>query len=133
MELLLFKNEICICLLIHLWPRWVSVAARASLWLPSVQAPPRCGAQALIAVASVARSMGPSVQARWLWPAALVAPRRVGSSRTGGQSPVPCTGRRVLYYWTTREVLNEIIFKIQTLDGNEKSCFEWGSKETAHS
>ena len=44
----------------------------------------------------------------------------------------PALARGFFYHWTTREVLSGI-FSIQTLDGNEKSCFEWGSKEAARS
>ena len=34
----------------------------------------------------------------------LVTPQHVGSSRIGDQTHVPCTGRRILNHWMTREV-----------------------------
>ena len=34
----------------------------------------------------------------------LAAPQRVGSSRTRNRTHIPCTGRWILNYWTTREV-----------------------------
>ena len=35
--------------------------------------------------------------------ALVVAPQRMGCSRTRDQTPVPCIGRRILNHWTTRE------------------------------
>ena len=35
----------------------------------------------------------------------LVAPQHVESSQTRNQTRVPCTTRRILGHWTTREVL----------------------------
>ena len=35
--------------------------------------------------------------------ASVVAPQRMGCSRTRDQIPVPCIGRRILNHWTTRE------------------------------
>ena len=39
-----------------------------------------------------------------LWHMDLVFPQHVGSSQTRDQTCVPCTGRRTLNHWTTREV-----------------------------
>ena len=39
-----------------------------------------------------------------LWQTGLVAPRQVGSSWTRDQTRVPCIGRQILTYWTTREI-----------------------------
>ena len=43
-------------------------------------------------------------QAQQLWRTGLVAPQHVGSSQTRARTCVPCTGRRILDYGTTREV-----------------------------
>ena len=42
--------------------------------------------------------------AQQLWLAGLVAPRHVGSSQIRARTRVPCIGRRILNYCTTREV-----------------------------
>ena len=42
-------------------------------------------------------------QAQRLWCMGLVAPSHVGSSWTGDQTCVPCTGRWILNHWATRE------------------------------
>ena len=39
----------------------------------------------------------------------LVAPQRVGSSQTRDRTHVPCIGREILNYWTTREVPKRIL------------------------
>ena len=43
-------------------------------------------------------------QAQYLCCLSLVAPRHMVSSQTRDQTCVPCTGRWILYHWTTREV-----------------------------
>ena len=43
------------------------------------------------------------------WPTGLVAPRYVGSSRTGDQTSVPWIARQILNHWTTREVRNVMV------------------------
>lgn len=42
---------------------------------------------------------------QWLWCGALVAPQQMESSQTRDQTRIPCTGRRILNPWDTREVL----------------------------
>lgn len=52
------------------------------------------------------RSVGCGVQGlQWLWCGALVAPQQTESSQTRDQTRIPCTGRRTLNPWATREVL----------------------------
>ena len=46
-----------------------------------------------------------STEAQDLWQPGLAAPQHVGSSRTKGQTGVPCIARWVLNHWTTREVV----------------------------
>ena len=48
---------------------------------------------------------GSRAQPQQLWRTGLVALRHVGSSRTRAQTRVPCIGRQILNYCTTREVL----------------------------
>ena len=48
--------------------------------------------------------------APWLWCMGLVAPWHVVTSRTRNWTCVPCIGRRILNYWTTREVLDSPLF-----------------------
>ena len=65
----------------------------------------------LIAVASLVAEHG--LQARELqklWLAGLVAPWRVGSSRTRARTRVPCIGRRILNHCATREA-RKVVFK----------------------
>ena len=64
-----------------------------------------CGAQALHVQLSVAVAHGLwSAQASVVVACGLVNPRHVGSSQTRDRTHVPCIGRRILNYWTTREV-----------------------------
>ena len=50
--------------------------------------------------------IGPRVRSlHQLWCTSSVAPWHVKSSWTRDQICVPCTGRRILFHWTTREVL----------------------------
>ena len=49
-------------------------------------------------------SCGMQAQLWLLWPSGLVAPQHVGSSRTRGQTRVPCIGRWILNHYATREV-----------------------------
>ena len=39
----------------------------------------------------------------------LSCPAAYGSSQTRGQTCVPCLGRRILYHWTTREMLCDLL------------------------
>ena len=56
-------------------------------------------------------STGSSVQAQQLWLTGLVAPRHVGSSRTGARTRVPCIGRWTLNHCTTREAQSSLLSK----------------------
>lgn len=57
------------------------------------------------------RSMGSRVcELQQLFLTGSVAPRPVGSSQTGNQSCVSCTGRQTLHLWATREA-PPVIFK----------------------
>ena len=47
---------------------------------------------------------GSRAPAQQLWHTGLVVPRHVGSSQTRDPTRVPCIGRRILNYCTTREV-----------------------------
>ena len=50
-------------------------------------------------------------KAQKLWYTSLVAPRHAGSSWTRDWTHVSLTGKRILYHWTTREVLNFLLLK----------------------
>ena len=72
-----------------------------------------CGAQASCCggfSACGVQALGPAgfssggIWAQRLWHTGLVAPRHVGSSQTRDQTCVPCIGRWILNYWTTKEV-----------------------------
>ena len=49
---------------------------------------------------------GSRAQAQQLWHTGLVALQHVGSSRTRARTRVPCIGRQILNYCTTREAHN---------------------------
>ena len=49
-----------------------------------------------------------------MWLMGLVALWHVESSLTRDQTHIPCIGRQILNYWTTREVLNNFL-KIRQL------------------
>ena len=78
-----------------------------------------CGAQALGMQASAlaAHGLGSwgswpwSMRVQWLWHTGLVALGHVESSQTWNWTHVPCIGRWILIYCTTREVLH-IVFNI---------------------
>ena len=59
----------------------------------------------LLAVASLVRGTGPSVQGLSSYGRGLVAPRHAESSWASDQTLVPCTGRQVLIHNTTGEML----------------------------
>ena len=61
--------------------------------------------QQLWHVGSVAAVQGSRGQAQ-LWRISLVVRQHMESSQTRDQTRVPCTGRRILNHWTTREILN---------------------------
>ena len=64
-----------------------------------------------------------------VWRTGLAAPRHAGSSRTWDWTCVPCTGRRILYYWATREALNSIFFKKESSCQNRRHEFyPWSGK-----
>ena len=54
----------------------------------------------------------------------LVALRHVESSRTRDRTCVPCTGKRILNHWTTREVLVSDISKALCKQGIEQGTKE---------
>ena len=85
------KSYLCICL----WLGWIFVAAY-QLSLVAVHA-------FLIAVASLV--MEHEVWAQKLRHMGLVTPWHVGSSQPRDKTNISCIGRRMLKYWTTREVL----------------------------
>ena len=87
--------------------RWVFVVT-GRLSLVAV-----CGL--LLVVASrVVKHGFQEVWTQQLWCRSLVSPRHVGSSQIGDQTYIPCIGRQILNYWTTKKVLcyflNEITF-----------------------
>ena len=96
------------------WLCWVLTCAGSSL--DAEGALSSCSARASHCVASLVverRLEGPWaqqlqlpgswLQAQQLWRAGLVAPRHVGSSWFRDRTRVSCIGRRILYYWATRE------------------------------
>ena len=62
-----------------------------------------CGAPALGEPAQQSGLAGSRAQAQQLWRTGLVAPLRVGSSRTRARTRVPCIGRWLLNHCATRE------------------------------
>ena len=88
------KTEVC--LFIYFWLRWIlllrvdfsPVATRglSSWWLLLLGN----------------RGSG-EPRLRWLWYTGSVAPRRVESSQTRGQTHVSCISRQILNQWTTRK------------------------------
>ena len=58
-----------------------------------------------------------------MWCMGSVAPRHVGSSRTRGQTHVPCIGRRILNHCATREVPGVFYYELfpenQTINSNK--------------
>ena len=70
----------------------------------------RCGAQ------------DPDAQAQRPWLAGPAALRRVGSSRTGARTRVPCIGRRTLNHCATREALSNLLLLIVGLKIFFKHC-----------
>ena len=85
------KSYLCI----YLWLGWIFVAAY-QLSLVAVHG-------FLIAVASLV--MEHEVWAQKLRHMGLVTPWHVGSSQPRDRTNISCIGRRMLKYWTTREVL----------------------------
>ena len=89
-----------------------------------------CRARALSAWASVVVAQGLSscgsqaqqcgTLAQQLWLTGLVAPRHVGSSRTGAQTCVPHIGRQILNHRATRE--EPLFFVPQTYLGSFSFC-----------
>ena len=67
--------------------------------------PQEQGLQLLKPVGSAVVAPGLPALAQQLWYTNSVAPQHVGSSWTGGRTAVPCTTRRILNHWTTREAL----------------------------
>ena len=48
-------------------------------------------------------------QASRVWAHGLSCPAAYGSSQTRGKTCVPCLGRRILYHWTTSEMLCDLL------------------------
>ena len=60
--------------------------------------------------ASVVAAMGSRAQAQKLWCTGLVGPWHVGSSQIRDRTCVSCIGRRILYYWATREAQDSCFY-----------------------
>ena len=102
-----------IYLFIYLWLRWVFVAAHgltlvaasrgySSFWCAGFSL-----WWLLLLRSTGSRRAGFSSggsRAQQLWRTGLFALRHVGSSQTRDGTRVPCTGRRILNHWATREV-----------------------------
>lgn len=115
MSPLLLLWKLCIYLLLARWLSllsWLALLGWAGLllvvahWLLSAVAPRMQSASSW------------AFALQYLWPTAYIAPRRVESSWAGGQAHVPCIGRQILTYHTTREAhcydfLNILFSKIQ--------------------
>ena len=69
-----------------------------------------CGTQALGCVGSAVAPPGLWSTGSLLWRKGLVALRHVGSSWIREPTRVSCIGRRVLYYWATREARSWLLF-----------------------
>ena len=55
--------------------------------------------------------LGSRAQAQSLWPTGLVVPWHVGFSWIRDWTPVSCSGRQILYHWTTSLAPQEAFFK----------------------
>ena len=84
----IFKN--------YFWLHWVFIAM-SGLSLVAMH-------RLLIAVASLTEKRGSRAQAPVVVAHGLDAPQHVGSSGTGDQTRVSCTGKQRLNPWMTREV-----------------------------
>ena len=87
---------LCCCV----WAFFIVVTSLVAKHRPQEQ-----GLQLLKPVGSAVVAPGLPALAQQLWHTNSVAPQHVGSSWTGGQTAVPCTTRRILNHWTTREAL----------------------------
>ena len=65
----------------------------------------RCGGSFCTRLLGAQASVVVATQTQQLRCTGLVALRHEGSARTGDPTHVPCSGRRILYPWPTREVL----------------------------
>ena len=96
---------------IYLWLCWVFIAAlRLSLVVASREYSSLQG-RLLVLVAFLFLEHGPQSEGSAACRTVLVASGHVGSSWARDQICVPCTGRRILYHWTTREVQDTDVLK----------------------
>ena len=98
-------RQIYLMLLVFSWSGWE--AAKGLPWdFTSVPAFSSCGKQGLLSPPWLSLLQSTSSRANRLqqpWCTGLAALWDVGSSRTRDRTCVPCTGRRILNHWTTRE------------------------------